>query len=107
MYKGGFWDIIREGDYYPSSARFQFLLWTFVISFTFLSVYFILLRNGIVNTELDLPTNTLLLMGISIAVPIISNVISKEKYAKTLSSIPKENEIPKFSTMLWKVANPH
>jgi hypothetical protein len=33
----GFWDIIREGDYYPSLARFQFLLWTFAISFVFLS----------------------------------------------------------------------
>ena len=65
LYKGGFWDIIREGDYYPSLARFQFLLWTFVISFTLLSVYFVLLRNGIVNPEIGLPINTLLLMGIS------------------------------------------
>ena len=106
LYKGGFWDIIREGDYYPSLARFQFLLWTFVISFSLLSVYFILLRNGIVNPELSLPTNTLLLMGISTVVPIISNVISREKYTETLSSIPKKNEVPKFTTMLLEGGKP-
>jgi protein-S-isoprenylcysteine O-methyltransferase Ste14 len=106
LYQGGFWDIIREGGYHPSLARFQFLLWTFVISFSLLSVYFILLRNGIVNPDLGLPTNTLLLMGISTAVPIISNVISKEKYTETLSSIPKKDKLPKFSTMLLEGGKP-
>lgn len=105
-HKGGFWDIIREGDYYPSLARFQFLLWTFVISFTLLSVYLILLRNGILDPKLELPTNTLILMGISTIVPIISNVISKENYTKTLSSIPEKNTIPKLSTMLLEGGKP-
>jgi hypothetical protein len=44
-HKGGFWDIIREGDYYPSLARLQFVLWTFTISFTLLSIY--LLANNL------------------------------------------------------------
>jgi hypothetical protein len=105
--RGQFWDIIREGDdNHPSLARFQFLVWTFVISFTLLSVYFILLRNGIVNPLLDLPTNTLLLMGISTVVPIISNVIPRKKVTETSSSSPKENEVPKFSTMLMEEGKP-
>lgn len=78
-HQGGFWDIIREGDYFPSLARFHFLLWIFVISFTLLSTYFILLRDGITTPELGLPVNTLLLMGISTVVPIISNVVSRGK----------------------------
>jgi hypothetical protein len=45
-------------------------------------------------------------MGISTAVPIISNVISKEKYTETLSSIPKKDKLPKFSTMLLEGGMP-
>jgi hypothetical protein len=45
-------------------------------------------------------------MGISTAVPIISNVISKEKYTETLSSIPKKDKLPKFSTMLLEGGKP-
>jgi hypothetical protein len=31
-----FWDIIREKDWHPSLARFQFLIWTWVCSLLFL-----------------------------------------------------------------------
>ena len=46
-HKTNFWDIIRDGDYYPSLARFQFLLWTFNISFAFLSVYLVRVFGGV------------------------------------------------------------
>ena len=106
IYKGGFWDIIREGDYYPSLARFQFLLWTFVIAFTLLSSFIILIENNLIDRELDLPINTLILMGISTGVPIVSNIISAQNYTKTLPGIPKKKDVPKFSTMLLEHDKP-
>jgi hypothetical protein len=46
VYKGNFSDIIRGENYYPDLPRFQFLLWTFVISSTFLSLYLIRILGG-------------------------------------------------------------
>ena len=106
MHQGGFWDIIREGDYFPSLARFQLLLWTWVISFTLLSIYLIFLINGIVNPVLEMPTNILILLGLSTITPIVSNVISKEIHTRVLPSIPKKNKAPKISTMLLESGKP-
>jgi hypothetical protein len=83
-----FFDIIRDGDYYPSLPRLQFLVWTFVISFVYLSIYLIRISSG----ESDAPivdNNLLILLGISIASPLISNVISGNKYSK---------HVPEYST---------
>jgi hypothetical protein len=45
-YQGSLSDIIRDGDYYPSLPRFQFMLWTVVISFVFLSIYLLRIYGG-------------------------------------------------------------
>jgi hypothetical protein len=99
-YGGGFWDIIREGDYYPSLARFQFIIWTFVISFSLLSIYLLMLWHHTLCWSV-LPQNVLALMGISAGVPIVSHVISREKYAKSIAgTLPCKENVPALSTML-------
>jgi len=105
-YEGGFWDLIRESDYFPSLARFQFMIWTFVISFTIISIYLLMLGNHTLCWS-TLPSNILLLMGISAAVPLISSVISREKYSKEISGlIPCKEKAPAFSTILLEHSKP-
>ena len=36
-----FWDLLREKDWYPSLSRFQLLLWTWIIGFSFFGVFII------------------------------------------------------------------
>jgi hypothetical protein len=101
----GFWDIIREGDYYPSLARFQFLLWTFVISFTLLSFYLIRCSEGQCDNMQIVSTNILELLGISGAVAITANIGSRLKYDSSLINKVPET-VPPFSTMLLEGSKP-
>jgi len=105
-HKGGFWDIIREGDYFPSLARLQFVLWTFTISFTLLSIYLFMLWNNTLCWSV-LPQNILALMGISASVPVVSTVISREKYMSSIrGSLPCKENVPALSTMLLEHGKP-
>lgn len=78
--KSGFWDIIRGDDWYPSLAIFQFLVWTFIITFAFFGIYLVRIFGGVLEPPPSIPTNILALMGISVAVPIISGGVSRIKY---------------------------
>src|SRR6476646_5222254 len=104
-YKENFWDIIRDGDYYPSLARFQFLLWTFIISFVFLSVYLIRVFGGEVGVAQQMPDTILQLLGISVATPILSNALSTFKYDSTVSR-KRRKDVPSFTTMLLENDKP-
>jgi hypothetical protein len=105
-HKGGFWDIIREADYFPSLARLQFVLWTFTISFTLLSIYLFMLWNNTLCWS-DIPQNILALMGISASVPVVSTVISREKYMSSIrGSLPCKENVPALSTMLLEHGKP-
>lgn len=109
LYHGSFWDIIREGDYNPSLARFQFLLWTMVVSFAVISIFFIRSLGGVPsypNGDL-IPPNLLQVIGISTATPVISNVASRLQYASTFpNGMPLKDKVPKFSTMLLEGNKP-
>jgi len=105
-HKGGFWDIIREADYYPSLARLQFVLWTFTVTFTLLSIYVFMLWNNTLCWS-DIPQNILALMGISAGVPVVSTVISREKYRSSISgTLPCKENVPALSTMLLEHSKP-
>ena len=103
-----FGDIIRDGSGFPSLARFQFLLWTFILMFAVLSVYFIRLFMGTPQLPNDLPTNLLILTGISVAVPFVSNPISTIKYGgtKPASGTLKEGDRRRLATMLMENEKP-
>lgn len=69
---------------YPTLSKFQFLLWTLVIAFVFLAIQItrIAATDFAVSSEYliqDIPENLLVLMGISVAVPIISSKSTDEK----------------------------
>lgn len=115
-----FGDIIRDGSRFPSLARFQFLLWTFIVLFAVLGVFLIRLFNGISEIPNDIPENLLILTGISIAVPFVSNPISGIKYGerkppmgtlrdvdrRRLATMLMENEKPtvsRFKMFAWTI----
>lgn len=106
--KTGFWDIIREGDWYPSLAIFQFLVWTFVITFAFLGIYLVRIFGGVLEAPPSIPINILALMGISVAVPIVSGGISRIKYFSSTVAAVKEppTPLPPLSTMLEENSKP-
>jgi len=108
LYKGSFSDIIRDGNYYASLPRFQFLLWTLVISFTFLSVYLLRISGGEFGFPTQIPNEVLALMGISVIVPVISNPLSAYKYDdRSLAPKPPcKEEITPVSDMLLESGKP-
>jgi hypothetical protein len=94
-----FWDVIREGDYYPSLARFQFLLWTFAISFIFLSFYLMRVFEGQFENLSISSEGTLQLLGIMGAATIVANPGSRVKYDSSIIIKPPK-PLPPLSTML-------
>lgn len=99
--KTGFWDIIREQDWYPSLAIFQFLVWTFVIIFAFLGIYLFRIFGGVLEAPPSVPTNILALMGISVGVPIVSGGISRIRYFSSATTVKEPpTPLPPLSTML-------
>jgi hypothetical protein len=115
-----FGDIIRDGSGFPSLARFQFLLWTFIILFAVLGVFLTRLFMGISEIPNEIPENLLILTGISIAVPFVSNPLSGIKYGerkpptgtlrdidrRRLATMLMENEKPtvsRFQMFAWTI----
>jgi len=115
-----FGDIVRDGSGFPSLARFQFLLWTFIILFAVLGVFLTRLFMGISEIPEEIPVNLLILTGISIAVPFVSNPLSGIKYGerkpptgtlrdidrRRLATMLMENEKPtvsRFQMFAWTI----
>ncbi len=95
----GFWDIIRADDWYPSLAMFQFLVWTFLVSFAYLGIYFVRISGGIFQPLPDIPPNLLTVMGISVLVPVASGGVSEVKYKVPPTKDPPV-PLPPLSGML-------
>ena len=78
-------DIIFDANGFPSLSKFQFLLWTLIILFSFLTVGFIRIFGGFLGSgwEVKIPENLIYLLGISIAIVPTSAYITKNKYGET------------------------
>ena len=71
-------EIIFNSGGYPTLSKFQFLLWTIVIAFSYLAIQIIVITGTDYSGEYllnNIPENLLALMGISVAVPIINSNI--------------------------------
>lgn len=100
-----FKDIVRDENWYPSLARFQFLIWTWIVLFVIISIFCYKNFNGIHDISgetYNIPYNLLALMGMTMAVPVASGYISAVKYSKMISSgrRPEDAKMPSFGTML-------
>ncbi|WP_179372142.1 IPT/TIG domain-containing protein [Nitrosopumilus ureiphilus] len=105
--KASFLDILRDRDWYPSLAILQFFAWTMVIIFAFFGVYLIRVFHGISEPPTEIPLSLLALMGISVAVPVVSGGVSSIKYKTTDSKKVKETgKGARFSSMLQEKGKP-
>jgi hypothetical protein len=104
-----FWDLIREKDWYPSLSRFQLLLWTWIIGFSFFGVFIIRWFGGVPAFP-SLPDNVLLLLGVVTAPALTSSAYNaqkiqqvKTKYNLTIARLAaRPNPSPSLSTMLME-----
>lgn len=74
--KARFWDIIREKDWEPSLSRFQLLIWTWIVLFSFFGVFAVKAFAGEIGFP-EIPRNLLILMGISVAPAVISSAYNR------------------------------
>jgi hypothetical protein len=92
-----FWDIIREKDFHPSLSRFQFLLWTWIVSFVFSCVVLIRVSEGVFPIPLAIPGNLMILIGISAAPAVISSGVNQSRYSKAIQRA--KNDLTNFGGM--------
>jgi len=67
---------------HASLSAFQFLCWTLLISFFYITLWFLQLLSGGTGAPSPIPESVLALMGISVAIPITSQGISSFKNQK-------------------------
>ena len=106
-----FWDIIRDGNWYPSLPRFQVALWTAIIIFAFAGIALFRLFSG-VDIPASMPSNIFLVLGLTATTLVAGTALSEFKYAgATPPDVPATKEIPsdkvrkklpKFKTMLME-----
>jgi hypothetical protein len=81
-HRSKFFDMIRGQDMVPSLSVFQFLLWTFVLMFAFIGVYFVRIFGGVSDPpQGPLPVYLLAITGISVTTPIISSLITSFRFS--------------------------
>ena len=95
-----FGGVILNEHGHPTLAKFQFLLWTLVIAFVFLAIQItrITVTDFTADSEYliqDIPENLLIIIGISVAVPIISSKSMDEK------QINKKYNVSPFEMMFY------
>jgi hypothetical protein len=109
--------IMRDDTWYPSLSLFQFVVWTSIIAFLYFGVCLTRIFGGVTGFPPTFPSNLLTLMGISVAVPVISSGISStRKYGDNpfspeeivkkhpLSTMLEENNkpsLPRFQMFIW------
>lgn len=96
---GNILNIIRADYWMPSLSLFQFLLWTVVISFSYVWITAIRIYGGDLSFSTDIPPNLYLLLGISVAVPLISVGYTKSTYKPETPAKPPKH-LPPFGMML-------
>jgi hypothetical protein len=75
-YKARFWDIVRDDNWYPSLARFQFLLWTGIVLFAYFGVYLARYLSG-GSSHVGMPLNLFGVIGIAAAVTTVNGYVSQ------------------------------
>jgi len=104
--KRGLLDIVRDEEWKPSLALFQFMVWTGLIATLFLFIYLTRIFAGNYNILPSIPTNVLELMGISVAVPIVSQSISVVKSGNRTKQRPKDEDMPPWYSMVMENDKP-
>jgi hypothetical protein len=100
-----FWNVIRADDWFPSLSLFQFLMWTLIILFVYLSITFIRSSVGAAAVVID-EQNLYILMGISVTSPVVAGAMSQIKYRSASAPGSPPSPLPAYSTMLQEGGKP-
>ncbi len=91
---GAFSDIIKTQDGCFSLSYLQLLIWTYVISFAFLFIYFFRIFWGDYTIHGELPQNLLALLGISGGATVSSRLIGEPQRNETQQTDNSKKENP-------------
>ncbi len=105
-------ELVLDSKGFPTLAKFQFVLWTIVIAFSYFAIKIIVII-GTDYSDLqgyhinDIPQNLLVMMGISVAVSVISkdkNAKNKDKSFRSMFYNLQGNlDLAQFQMFLWTV----
>lgn len=105
-------ELVLDSNEFPTLAKFQFVLWTIVIAFSYFAIQIILII-GTDYSDLqgymihEIPQNLLAMMGISVAVSVVSkdkNTKNKDKSFKSMFYNLQGNlDLAQFQMFLWTI----
>ncbi len=96
-------ELAKGGDGLPSSSKFQFLLWTGVIIFAYITIYVARAQQGEYGPIAEVPANLLVLMGISGGAMVISKGITV--YNLSRGTATKSHETPKGCSLKYLICD--
>jgi hypothetical protein len=97
--------VLLDKNGHASLSTFQLLMWTLLISFLYVTLWFLQLRDGSTQAPPAIPEGLMALMGISVGVPIVSKGISEYKKLKARSEGKVYSE-PRYASMLEEDGQP-
>lgn len=97
--------VLLDENGHASLSMFQFLMWTLLISFLYIALWFLQVLNGSTTAPPPIDSSLMTLMGISVAVPIASKGIADYKKLKPRSDGESYAE-PDYASMLEENGQP-
>jgi hypothetical protein len=97
--------VLLDKNDHASLAAFQLLSWTLLISFLYIAIWILQLLNGSILAPSPIPESLMALMGISVAVPIVSQGITEYKRLKPRPEGETYIE-PNYASMLEENGRP-
>lgn len=97
--------VLLDKNGHASLSTFQFLLWTLLIAFLYLTLWFLQFLNGDPIAPPPIPESLMALMGISVAVPLVDKGIMNYKQFKTRPEGEVYRE-PNYASMLEESGRP-
>jgi hypothetical protein len=95
--------LVIGADGKASSSKFQFLLWTCMVIFAYVAIYYVKATNGDYGPFSEMPSNLLILMGISAGSMVASKVITSSQITQgTTQKDPVTTVGNKKSKFLFK-----
>ena len=97
--------VLLDKKDHASLSTFQFLAWTLLLSFLYVTLWFLQFLNGSTQIPPPIPETLMVLMGISVAVPITSRGITEYKRLKPRPGGETYSE-PNYASMLEEDGRP-
>lgn len=105
-------ELLLNSNGFPTLAKFQFVLWTLVIAFSYFAIHIIIII-GTDYTDLHgqdvhgIPENLLAMMGISVAVSVIkvskTEISGEKSFRSIFYNLQGNLDLAQFQMFLWTI----